>query len=281
MIDAPRLAPVDELNRRITHAPLFVSVKSSRLKGLLQEAVQRMNGLGEDAESKYQQALAALRETGREAIDALGKEFAVLAEDQYVNRWATVQLLTDLQDPRALDVLDKIISSPMPAERSHDPHSSTAGREVVIRTTAVEAVARLAAGGSVEARQTLLKHARHSVRSVKITAAVAYLEEAGSRGRKELLRRMLKSDHWILDIRRMHPREIPPIEGHRFLPPKSPPEATTAPRPVPGGRAAPSTAGGASPRARSEGNALPRPTDSPDKPGPPAKGPRRPRNTKG
>jgi HEAT repeat protein len=168
-------------------------------------------------------------------LDALAQEFERLAADQYVNRWAVVQLLTDLEDPRALDAL---IASPLPKERSDDPHGSPAARELVARTTAVEAVTRLAAGGSEEARAALLKYARHPVRSVKIAAALAYLEQGGSRARKELRKRMPKSDYWILEIRRVHPQEIPPIEGHRFLPPKSPPEAVTAPRPIRGGQAA-------------------------------------------
>jgi hypothetical protein len=260
MSDAPRLTPVDELNKRLTHAPLFASVKSRSLKPLLLEAVQRMNGVGEDAESNYQRALTALRETGREAIDALGQEFAELSEDQYVNRWSVVQLLTDLQDPSALDVLDKIISSPMPKERSPDPHSSTAGRELVVRTTAVEAVARLAARGSVEARDALLKYARHSVRSVKIAAVLSYLEQGGTRARRELLRRMLKADHWMLDIRRMHPRELPPVTGHRFLPPQSAPETRIVPLPGPGDGAA-TTGSGSAPRGTGAA-ALPRPNDT-------------------
>jgi len=280
MNDAPRLTPADELNNRLTHAPLFTSVKSRTLKALLLEAVQRMNGFGEDAESNYQQALAALRETGREAIDALGREFADLREDQYVNRWAVIQLLTDLQDPRALDILDKIISTPMPTERSPDPHSSTAGRELVVRTTAVEAIARLAAHGSVEARDALLKHARHSVRSVKIAAVLAYLEQGGPRARKELVTRMLKADHWILDIRRMHPRELPPLAGHRFLPPRSAPETVMAPRPGPRDRAATTDPGYAPRRAGADGDALPRPNDSRAKSGISAKRARRPKSKK-
>jgi hypothetical protein len=274
MNDAPRLTPVDELNKRLTHAPLFASVKSRSLKPLLLEAVQQMNGVGENAESNYQRALAALRETGREAIDALGQEFTELGEDQYVNRWAVVQLLTDLQDPRALDVLDKLISSAMPKERSPDPHSSTAGRELIVRTTAVEAVARLAAGGSVAARDALLKYARHSVRSVKIAAVLAYLEQGGSRARRELLRRMLKADHWMLDVRRMHPRELPPVTGHRFLPPKSAPETLMAPLPGPGDGGA-TTGTGYAPR-ESGAAALPRPNDTRTKRGTPAKRSRRP-----
>ena len=128
MSDAPRLVPADELTKRTTHSTLFERVKSPALKALLQEAVQRMNGFGEDAEPKYQRALAAVREAGEDAIEALGREFAAL-DDEYVNRWGVVQLLHDLQDPRALSLLDRIVSSPMPPESSPDPHSSTAGRE--------------------------------------------------------------------------------------------------------------------------------------------------------
>jgi hypothetical protein len=253
MNDAPRVSPADELNKVVRHAPLFEAVKSPRLKSLLEEALQRMNGFGEDAESQYQRALAALRDAGSEALNALAQEFEALAGDQYVNRWAVVQLLTDLEDPRALDTLNRIIASPLPKERSDDPHGSPAARELVVRTTAVEAVTRLADGGSDEARAALLKYVRHPVRSVKIAAALAYVEQGGSRARKELRKRMPKSDYWILEIRRVHPQEIPPIEGHRFLPPKSPPEAVTAPRPITGGQTATETRSGAT--------TVPRPSD--------------------
>lgn len=281
MSDAPRLVPTDELSRRRTHSALFNNVKSRALKALLQEAVQRMNGFGEDAEPKYQQALAAVREAGGDPIDELGREFAALEQNEYVNRWGVVQLLNDLQDPRALSLLDRIISSPIPAERSRDPHSSSAGREVVIRTTAVEAVGRLAAAGSTQARDALLKHVRHAVRSVKIAAALAYLEQEGARGRKELLRRMAKSDHWMVDIRRVPPREFPAIEGHRFLPPKSPPEQASVPRPASGDAGAQTT-----PRSASEGTPSPRsvvtgPTDRGTRRDRPAKRARQRRSKKG
>ena len=275
MSDAPRLSPTDELSKLVTHAPLFKGVRSRPLKALLEEAVRRMSGLGEDAESEYQRALAALREAGGEAIDALGQELGALPADQHVNRWAVVQLLTDLEDPRALGRLDGIIVSPLPEERSTDPHGSTRARELVVRTTAVEAVTRLAAGGSAEARAALLKYVRHPVRSVKIAAALAYVEQGGSRARKELRNRMAKSDHWILEIRRMNPREAPPLEGHHFLPPKSPPEAVTAPRPITGGRPATGTTASAGSRAPSEGQTVPRPSGSRGKSGSPPAGPTR------
>ena len=166
MTDAPRLSPVDELSDRIAHAPLFMRVKSRPLRTRLEEAVRRMSGIGENAESEYQRALAALRDVADEAIDALGQEFEALGTEEHVNRWAVVQLLSDLENPRALATLDKIIASPLPEEGSTDPHGSAAARELVVRTTAVEAVSRLAVAGSVEARAALLK-VRAPLRSLR------------------------------------------------------------------------------------------------------------------
>lgn len=263
MTDAPRLVAADELRRRVTHAPLFTRVRSRKLRTLLEEAVRRMSGLGENAEAEYQRALAALRDGGRAAIDALGREFAGLPEDQPQNRWAVVQLLADLRDPDTLGLLDKIVSAPLPVERSSDPHGSPAGRELVIRTTAVEAIGRLAADGSAEARSALLRYADHPVRSVRIAATLEYLERGGSQARRELLRRLSKADQWMLDIHRAHPQELPPLEGHRFLPPRLSPGEIHAPRPVLGDRAAES------------------PTDARDGPAKPAKRPPRPTNRKG
>lgn len=268
MSDAPRLSPDDTLTPRTTEAPLFERVKSRTLKALFQEAVLRMNGVGDDAESHYQRALAAVREAGASAIDALATEFTGLGDYDYVNRWGVVQLLHDVADPRALSLLDRIIASPMPEERSRDPHSSTVGREVVVRTTAVEAIGRLAAAGSAEARDALLKHARHPVRSVKIAAVLAYLEQEGAKGRSALLRRMAKADQWMLRIRRVHPGELPAIEGHRFLPPKSAPELRGIPRPVAGAARQPAT-----PRSASD-------QPPPDRPAPAGRPARRDRAAK-
>ena len=231
MSDSPRIASTDQLTMRIRHVALFQRVRSRTLATLLRDAVHRMNASGDDAESHYQGALSALRQAGAEAIGGLAQELR--ARDPYdcVNRWALVQLLTDLRDARALRVLESIVASSLPAERSPDPHGSTVARELVVRTTAVEGIARLAIAGSSEASAALLKLATHSVRSVRIAAVLACVEQGGERAREELQRRMPESDHWMLDIRRVHPREAPPIQGHRFLPPKSPPEGTAVPRP--------------------------------------------------
>jgi len=78
MTDAPRISSADELDRAVTHAPLFEAVKSPRLKALLEETLQRMSGLGEDAESQYQRALAALRKEFK--ADATEMEGAAVAQ---------------------------------------------------------------------------------------------------------------------------------------------------------------------------------------------------------
>jgi hypothetical protein len=210
---------------------LFERVKSRALAAVLREAVQRMNESGDEAEARYQQALAAVRQAGSDAIDAVVGEFRATDDGDVVNRWALVQLLSDLQDPRSIDVLGRIVGLPLPEDRSPDPHGSVAARELVVRTTAVEGIARLAAAGSTAAQDALLENVSHPVRSVRIAAILACVEQGGEKARQELQSRVAESERWLLDIRRVHPREIPPIQGHRYLPPKSPPEMAVVPRP--------------------------------------------------
>jgi hypothetical protein len=72
MTDAPRISSADELDRAVTHAPLFEAVKSPRLKALLEETLQRMSGLGEDAESQPSGRWPHCAIQG-EALDALAQ----------------------------------------------------------------------------------------------------------------------------------------------------------------------------------------------------------------
>jgi hypothetical protein len=270
MSDAPRLISTDQLTSRNKHAVLFDRVKPRSLATLLRDAVQRMNGVGGDAEAQYQQALAALRLAGSDALDVLGKEFRGTDEEDFVNRWAIVQLLSDLHDQRAIRLLDRIVGLPLPKDRSPDPHGSTAARELVVRTAAVEGIARLAASGSSEAQDALFNYVSHPVRSVRIAAVMACVEQGGAPAREALQRRLAESDHWMMDIRRVHPREVPPIQGHRFLPPKSPPEGSVVPRPLTGrSTSVTSPSGSSNPSAAKTSSAAPSPrgrtADSPSK----------------
>jgi hypothetical protein len=131
--------------------------------------------------------------------------------------------------------LNEIISTAIPPERSEDPHSfTTVGEEVMIRTTAVEALARLSAAGNQEALDSLLEHSGHANFSVKRASILAYLDHAGDKSRDQLVARLPRSDHFILDIKRADIREVPqpdPVATLKREEVEDLPRATEAPKP--------------------------------------------------
>jgi hypothetical protein len=146
------------------------------------------------------------------------KEYGSLPADQYLDRWSLVQLLAEMKEPSALSALDEILSSAIPAEESRDPHSfSSAGEEVMIRTTAIEAVTRLAADGNGDAQAALLKHARHENFSVKRAAIQGYLATGGEQAAATLRKELPKRDQYILDIKPTDVHAAPQAQGGLHL----------------------------------------------------------------
>jgi hypothetical protein len=169
-----------------------------------------MGGIGEDAEDRYQHSLKALRAHINDALIEIAAQYRRLPARRYLDRWSLVQLLTSLAERESLAFLDEILSSAIPPEESKNPSTfSTVGQEVIIRTTAVEAVERLAAKGNADALGVLLKHTQHHNFSVKRAAIQGYLAQGGKNARHELLKTLPRQDHRILEIRRTDVREVP------------------------------------------------------------------------
>jgi hypothetical protein len=175
------------------------------------EAMRRMNSVGEAAERDYQRALSRVRDHSDETIAAVARAgWESLPESAYLDRWALVQLLADLAMPAAADVLDAVLSTPLPPERSaeRDHRYSTVGQEIVVRTTAVEGLRRLAANDDARAGETLVRHIRHENRTVRVACVMA-LRDLG-RGYEESLRSAIsEEDRFLLDIRRLPPSDVP------------------------------------------------------------------------
>jgi hypothetical protein len=193
---------------------------------LVAETVELMNAAGESAEQKYQSRLDLLRERAGEVVSEVGARYDALEEDQYLERWSVVQLLTDLRRSASVNVLEEILRRPIPPERSPDPaHGfSTVGEETIIRTTAVEALARLAADGDQRSKQALLGNVRHPSFSVR-RAAVQAIVDTGDADLVERARRELADtdDRRLFELRRVEVQSVPQAEGGRFLKQDTPP----------------------------------------------------------
>jgi hypothetical protein len=220
--DTPFLNRPDTLEINVTEHPFaFRNSTDEDLNALIVEAVNRMGGVGADAEGNYQRALEALRERSTDALDVIAAEYWALPEERYLDRWSLVHLLSELRDPKAAAALNRIITSRIPAEKAKGSHdSSTVAEEVMIRTTAVEGVVRLCADGDEEARKVLLRHSANRTFSIR-RASVQGLMEWGTDEDRKQLRAVLKEkgQEHLLSIKRMDVRQAPQATGGRFVVP--------------------------------------------------------------
>lgn len=218
--DTPFLGGPDTLEAKVVEHPFsFRDSDDEELNALIVEAVNRMGGVGEHAEERYQRALEPLRERAGEAVDVLFAEYQALPEDSYVDRWSLVHLLSELREPSATQPLNRIITTRIPGEKAKEAHDiSTVTEEVMIRTTAVEGLVRLSADGVEDARKVLLRHAKHQRLSIR-RACVQGLMETGEDADRRELRALLKErgDEGLLRIKRIDVRDAPQPMGGRFV----------------------------------------------------------------
>jgi hypothetical protein len=178
---------------------------------VLRSALARMSGIGPTAEAAYQEGLRAVQSRPTEEVKALIAEaLRSLPEEAYLDRWALVQLSTDLRQSELIDLLDDTISTPIPAERSSDADykSSTVAQESLIRISAVEGLVRLAAEGSTEAVNALLRHVSHEHRTIK-EACVLGLKDLDKSVQTRLRAAVSEEDQDLLELHRAEVRDIP------------------------------------------------------------------------
>ncbi|MGW5366245.1 hypothetical protein [Actinopolymorpha pittospori] len=180
----------------------------------------------------YQEALRSVR--AQPAADLRRLVLEVLRElrkEAYLDRWSLVQVLSDIRDPKAVAILREVIETPLPPERSSaDDHKfTTTGREVIIRTTAVDGVARLAEDGSREAIGCLLDNVGHEDRTVR-TACIVALSELGGEPAERLRERVAEEDRALLELRPVNIYDVPQPRAGEYV---RDPGAHDAPPPAP------------------------------------------------
>jgi HEAT repeats len=218
--DTPNIGGTDRLSEGARRQAFrFRASGDSDLNDLIGQAMTRMGGVGENAERVYREAIDRLRPRAEAVAAAVRGEYFDLDEDQYLERWGLVQLLAELEHPATLEVLGDVLDSPIPPERAPDPHSfSTVGEEVMIRTTAIEALARLSARGDDDAQELLLRLVRNetfSIRRAAVQALVATGDEDLIRRVRELLEE--RGEERLLNIRPIDVQQAPQAQGGLFL----------------------------------------------------------------
>ncbi len=212
--DSPRLDADDSFDvgsRRL----LTEAGEHDGLEGTLDRLLHRMNGSGEDAEEEYQRALGDVGKFGPDAVSAVAARLRLLPEEAYQERWFLVQALVDIGDPSGARLLGEILDTPIPPERTEhaDHHFSTVGEEVIIRTTAIEGLSRLAERGDKGAVQSLERHATNEQRTVR-RAALRALSVHDGEAAARLAADLPKDERKALQAGAVDVRSVPqPEEG--------------------------------------------------------------------
>jgi len=200
-----------------------ISGDERRYQGLLR-LTELMTANGRNADEDYQLALREHREDEEFTVLVL-KTLDALEESRYLERWALVQLAIDLEHPVAGDYLVHFVRSPIPRERSEDTaHGlSTVTEEVILRTTAIEGLARLFRY-DVDSSDTLLDVISSSDYVAMRRAAWFALVDGGRRDALERARALLEEHGygWIADLRRIPVQEAEQHDPRRIDPDRRP-----------------------------------------------------------
>jgi hypothetical protein len=203
-----------------------------RLYQRLIDAIAVMTSGGVHADDSYQRTLRDIRED-TEFIEILLRTADSVPEEAYDERWALTQLAIDLQHPRTAEYLDALIRRPVPPERAEDPGhgQSTVTEEVILRTTAIEGLARLTREGSdatkrqVQSMLGTLLETLDSTPYLSLRRAAWFAlvdsrdEDAVGQARESLARR---GEEWVTTMRRIPVEEAPqadPTGPERDVPP--------------------------------------------------------------
>lgn len=230
--DTPSLEPGDALEVEvIPHSFQFRHCADDpELVEAIVDAVNAMGGAGDCAEDDYQEALSALRRRTKKASAAIVGEYQALPEDDYLGRWSLVMLLTELGHRDSVRLFAEILESRIPEERSPNPHSfTTVGEEVMIRTTVVEGLERLAAEGNDDAVEVLLANVNHDNFSIRRASVQALIATGGDDMRERLIEVLPSRHHDLLRIERRDVRTVEQAQGGLFL---KPTEQDRTPRPA-------------------------------------------------
>jgi hypothetical protein len=189
----------------------FKSNPAHPLNSHVLRAIGELHGLAVSGVKTSMTSIQVLRGAAEQAVPIIHSEYMDIDEERYRERWSLVYLLGRLRHPAALPALDAIIVKEVPAEKSTNLHTfSTTAEEVIMRTTAVEALRQLSALGEAGATSIILHHAVSSPTfSIRRACVQAYLAHGGTGARAELLRVLPNIYHHILNIRVMSGRDVP------------------------------------------------------------------------
>ena len=188
------------------------SVYSNTAIGRMIKAhIRTAMGNGIDAEALYQKSLDSLRVTAG-ASEELYATYKRAPEKEYFLRTMLVESLKELHAPSALQHLSDIANDKIPANLyPGEGEMNTRQDEIVIRVTAVEGIAKLAADSLMEAEKVLTALIKNEDLTIRQMAVKGYLHSAFGNAQEkiEVLRRQLpKEEQWYITLDTTNIRQV-------------------------------------------------------------------------
>jgi hypothetical protein len=195
--------------------PRRALVSDSPAGRLLGNLLAVMNATGDDAEDAYKAALKELRGDPEGVVVELVRAESASDPQDYPSRWALVHAAAELRHPATLPFLRNLALTPLPPEEIKDPHSfSIIEEETILRTTAVEAVGRLAVDGRREALDALFEILdQQPSLSIRRAAVQSILKSPrGRRLRGRVTESLPKEQQFLLDLKPTDVTDVPQIK---------------------------------------------------------------------
>jgi hypothetical protein len=205
MADPPRTD--DTFVARETRATAAAGPFSRRLERYL----AALYASGEDSEQRHDRALDDLRSDAGEVVIAIAKAGGCCDSTDYPRRWALVYAATRLEHEAALPYFRELVFAPIPASKRPVGHRNTVAREeTILRTTAIDGVARLAARGDKRALEILHEFLR--VPSISIRRASVQGILAAEPWARDRLAELLPPEHrFLLDVKQLPAPNAPQV----------------------------------------------------------------------
>jgi hypothetical protein len=186
---------------------------------LIQNYLRSAFAFGEDAEARHRAAVDALRERPDRAVAEIARALGETPVEDFPTRSALIFVTGELMDPAALPLLVDLANEPIPPEPNPPAHGlGTAAHEIILRTTAVDAIGRLARGGDEQASAALLELVGNSVFSIRRAAVQAILSTKPAAAVRREVRAMLPADlHFLLTLKAASPADMEQPDARRVL----------------------------------------------------------------
>lgn len=184
----------------------------------LQRLLEAIEGFGDDADEYFEEALEDAKKHRDGVLFEVARAMGDCHDDDYPLRWSLTYAAATIGGKKALPLLVNVAQTPIPEEKSPDPHSfSSVEEETIIRTTAVDGIADLARDGNEAAEEALFDLVRSPSFSIR-RAAVTGLRSS-PRG-DDLVDRIADclpdEERFMLELKRTDVRKVEQIEDPRL-----------------------------------------------------------------